>query len=262
MLFTLLGLFPLAFLLVAPVDWTPYQQTSYYAQTQQSLDSVRQVLASQTHTEAVKAGWAKANITPSYPVSLTAYGRRGPYENVHDSAWVRAVVFKNQFQTVAFLTYDLWIVHPSLAKAIQDTLRQISLPPDGVYLSATHTHNGYGGWAPGLAGNLIAGEYDEEIVKLICAKTVEAVKAASSHAETIEAGFGQLNASGLVRNRLIQDGKVDPWLRVVKMQKVSSKATALLCSFSAHATLISSVKKHFPMITRGLYCKHYQPLTV
>ncbi len=243
LLYIFISFLALAFLLIAPVDHTPYQETSYYAQTRQNLDSVTQVLANQTQTDTVKAGWAKTNITPTYPVPLTAYGQRGPYESVHDSVWVRAVVFTTKYLTVAFLAYDLWIVHPHLTKAIQDTLSQINLPLDGIYFSATHTHNGYGGWAPGLAGELIAGDYDENVVKLICTKTVEAVKNAYGNTEAVQAGFGQFDASAFVRNRLTEKGKIDPLLRVLKMKKDSTGATALCCTFSAHSTFISSREK-------------------
>jgi neutral ceramidase len=243
LLYLFLSLVILAFLLITPVDWTPYQKTSHYTQTQQRLDSVAQVLAKQTQTDTVKVGWAKANITPPHPMPLTAYGQRGPYENVHDSVWVRAIVFTNQYRTIAFLAYDLWIVHPYLAEAIRDTLRQSGLPGENIYFSATHTHNGYGGWAPGLAGKLITGGYDENVVKFICAKTLEAVRTAYNNVETTKLGFGQFDASDFVRNRLIENGNVDPWLRVLKMQEVSSSTTALLCTFSAHSTFISSQEK-------------------
>lgn len=243
LLFILLGFVFLAFLLIVPVDWTPYQETSYYAQTKHSLDSVSKVLEQQTQTDTVKIGWAKANITPPTAVPLTAYGQRGPYKNVHDSVWVRAIVFTNQYRTIVFVTYDLWIVHPHLAKVIQDSLSQSGLPLDGIYFSATHTHNGYGGWAPGLAGQLIAGEYDEDVVSLICSKTLEAVSAAYNHAAITQLGFSRYNASSLVRNRLIENGNTDPWLRVFKMRQMPSNATALLCTFSAHSTFISSREK-------------------
>ena len=243
LLFILLSFLFLAVLLIAPVDWTHYQETSYYVQTKQNLDSVTQVLAQQIQTDTVKIGWAKANITPSSPVPLTAYGQRGRYENVHDSVWIRAIVFTNQYRTIAFLAYDLWIVHPHLAKAIQDTLNQSGLPLDGIYFSATHTHNGYGGWAPGLAGQLIAGEYDENVVRLICSKTREAVTTAYDDAEITQLGFDRYDAAAFVRNRLIENGDTDPWLRVLKMQQMPSDATALLCTFSAHTTFISSREK-------------------
>ncbi len=241
--FILLTLTTLTFFLITPIDWTPYPQTSYYTHTKHNLDSVARLLSQQTQKDTLKTGWAQASITPAYPVPLTAYGQRGPYESIHDSVWVKAFIFTNRHRTVAFLTYDLWIVHPYLANAIQDTLQKSGLPLDGIYFSATHTHNGYGGWLPGLAGSLIAGGYDENVVKFICNQTVKAVRKAYDNADVSRLGFGKYNAAAFVRNRLIENGDTDPWLRVLKMQKTNTEASALLCTFSAHTTFISSKEK-------------------
>jgi len=229
--------------LLAPVDRTPYQETEYYSRTMFTLDSVAVVLTAQDGLDTVRIGWAEANITPEEPVDMTAYGMRGEYQSVHDSAMVRAIVFSNGSRTVAFLTYDLWMIHPHLAGRIRETMRQSGLPLDGIYLSATHTHNGYGGWAPGLAGRLIAGEYEEEVVSLITARTIEAIRQAHASAKVGAIGFDRYNAAPMVRNRLIENGEVDPWLRTLKMRHISSGATALLSTFSAHSTFMSSKEK-------------------
>jgi hypothetical protein len=49
---------------LAPVDETPYQQMPYYTQTKERL---AQLPASPTAKAPLRAGWAKANITPPYP---------------------------------------------------------------------------------------------------------------------------------------------------------------------------------------------------
>ncbi len=237
LVYSLIFLFVLAAVLFKPVDWTPYQNTAYYQHTLNNLDSVKSNLPSNQENGRVKFGWAKANITPAHPVNLIAYGQRGPYQQVHDSAWVKAIVFTNQTQKIVLLAYDLWIIHPFLAAAIRDTLQQAEI--QSIYFTADHTHNGYGGWAPGLGGKLIAGGYDADIVRLICKQTVEAVKKAEENIGEGKIGYHQVNASRFVKNRLIENGKTDPWIRILNLEKEQGEK-AVFCTFSAHSTYINS----------------------
>jgi neutral ceramidase len=226
--------------LLSKIDRTPYQQTDYYAALQAQLDTFS-IEGSQQKGDTVKAGWAKANITPSAPVPMAGYGsRRGKkYTAIHDSIWARAIVFDNGIHKAAWVSLDLLIVPPEVKEALSIALPGIGYSIDQIYLTATHTHSSIGGWAKKLVGRLIAGKYDENVIKLITNGIIEAIRQAEAHKEIAKMGLGTYYAKELVNHRITPEGKVDSTVYVFKIQQASG-ATATIISFTAHATCLAS----------------------
>ena len=235
---TLLVLGGLAFTLIAPIDRQAYQEKAYYRQTMQALDSLRQRLDF-SQGDTLKAGWSRRNITPAEPVKLMGYGWKGDYTSVHDSLMLRCFVFDDGQQKVALLSYDLMIVHPDLVSAIQQAVDTTELNVDGIYFTAVHTHKGYGEWAKGLGGMLTAGGYNEDLVRFIVRQTLSAIRQAMANRQAVKIGYLENARPTLVRNRLTKEAASDDLLRTLILRK-DNGSTALLCSFSAHATFISS----------------------
>ncbi|WPP48807.1 neutral/alkaline non-lysosomal ceramidase N-terminal domain-containing protein [Catalinimonas niigatensis] len=238
LLIFLLVLSTLALLCIAPIDDTPYQEQAYYEATLQALDSLEKTLAKE-ETDTVQAGWSEKNITPQKPVSLMGYGWKGDYERVHDSLQVRAVVFSNNVQSVAWLSYDLMVLHPDLVHAIRQAVDTAQLPVRNLYFTAVHTHNGFGEWAKGLGGKLIAGGYNEDLVKFIVEQTLRAIREAYADRQPVKVGYGEFAVPELINNRLVKGGEVDSYLRAIKLEQ-NSGITALLCTYAAHATFLNS----------------------
>jgi neutral ceramidase len=185
-----------------------------------------------------KAGWAKSNITPDDPLPIASYGLRKNFVAVHDSLWVRTFVFDNGHSKVAIVTLDLLIFPPEVTAVLMNRLPQ-GFTSQNVYLSATHTHNGAGGWAHGLGGRLLAGPFNEKYFDKIVSAIISSIEAADHSIEESFIGFDKYPAPFLIRNRLVREDPVDPWLRVIKIRTKSGK-TAVLSSFSAHPTCLSS----------------------
>ena len=80
----------LGFSTVTTVNRTHVHEMDYYQKAVSSLDSLKSVKIDKQGTY-FKVGWAKTNMTPSYPVPLSGYGdRKGALSiGVHDSVWVR-----------------------------------------------------------------------------------------------------------------------------------------------------------------------------
>ena len=229
----------LAWLLFTPTDSTPYQQQDYYAHTLATLDSA--VLASEAAVaDTVYGGWAKRNITPDAPTKLMGYGWKGDFVAVHDSLWVRSMVFRQGRQTVAVVSYDLMLTPPAVARAVKQRLTDAGV--DHIYFSATHTHHGFGEWQAGPAGWLITGRYDAALVDTLVARTLSAIRTARQSLLPVSIAYGQYDEDSLVSNRLVEKGITDPYLRAVYVRDTAGHA-AVLCSFSAHATYLSSRSK-------------------
>ncbi|QJD78765.1 neutral/alkaline non-lysosomal ceramidase N-terminal domain-containing protein [Spirosoma rhododendri] len=242
LLYALLGVVALVLVIavvgLAPVDDTPYQQMPYYQQTRERLTALP---TPPPPTAALRAGWAKVNITPNFTTATGGYGaRQGKHWRVvNDSIYVRAVMLDNGSNRVAIVGLDLLITPPTVVEALKKRLPEVGMRWENVYMGAIHSHNSMGGWAPGLVGQLIAGGYDERVVPLITNGILSAIKKAQATMAPAELGYGQANGSDLIYNRMASSGPTGPLdgtVRLLKLKKQTGQ-TALLCTFAGHATL-------------------------
>ncbi len=231
----------LFFILFGRINKEPFRQKDYYHQSLAHLDSIHQAFTLQQN-DTLQAGWSRQNITPPDPVNLMGYGFKGDYEQVHDSLFVRTVIFSDGVQRIALVSYDLMMVHPSLVAAVQQAIEHTTLSIDHIYYTAIHTHHGYGGWATGLSGKIIAGGYDAALVQMIVHKTLKSLEEATHTAAPVAIGYQQYSLPSLLSNRLVKQGKEDSLLRVVELRKKSGE-TGLICAFAAHATYLPSKSK-------------------
>jgi neutral ceramidase len=220
-----------------PVSRSAYQQKQYYRKTRAGIQALP---APQALADTVQAGWAKVNITPSHQAPLAGYGKRKGkrLEGIQDSIYVRAFVFKNRHQKVAYVTMDLLIVPMAVTAALARELPRLGFSPEQTYLTATHTHSSLGGWARKPAGYVMAGKYAKAIVRGLTQAILRAIDQAEQQAVPAQVGFASLQAGAFVYNRLVgEKGGKDNQLRLLKIQKKTGE-TALLCIFAAHATCL------------------------
>ncbi|HSF52396.1 MAG TPA: neutral/alkaline non-lysosomal ceramidase N-terminal domain-containing protein, partial [Algoriphagus sp.] len=179
------------------------------------------------------------NVTPDKPVDLVGYAPRGPYEFVEDSSFVKAIILTNGKTQIAWLNYELLIVHPSLAQEIENGLKNAGISPDQLIFTATHTHSGMGGYIPGPLGEVAFGGFDQKVVDLLVEKTATVLKTAISNQDTVSLSFSKADAGKYVANRFIKGGPIDPFVRQLIFSKKDGKK-AIFFTYSAHATCMSS----------------------
>ncbi len=223
---------------LAPVNDTPYRQMPYYAQTKQRLAQLPTPSPAKT---SIRAGWARANMTPPYTTPTGGYGiRRGKHWRVvSDSIFARAIVLDNGGTRVAVVGVDLLIVPPTVTEALKKRLPEVGLRWENLYVGAIHSHNSVGGWAPGVVGQLIAGGYDEKIVIRITDGILTALRQAQTTLAPVQIGYGQTDASDHISSRIAFSGPTRPLdgqIRLLKLKKQTGES-ALICTFAGHATL-------------------------
>jgi hypothetical protein len=218
------------------VDRSPIEAQEFYSETFARLEHLP---IQGTIGETWLAGWGKANMTPEEPVDLVGYAPRGPYEFVQDSSFVKALALSNGKTQIVWLSFELLIVHPFLAKSIQDGVKNANLPIDQLNLTATHTHSGMGGYMPGPLGELAFGGFNQETVGLMVEKSISALKAAILNQDTVTISFRKADAGAFVANRFIKDDPIDPFVRQLIFSKKDGKKATFL-TYSAHATAMSS----------------------
>lgn len=223
-------------LITQPVNHSRWENTPDYAATFRQIAATNFTLPKSV--EPLRAGWAKCNITPSDAAYLVGYQPRGPHTAVHDSLFVRAMVFESGQKTVCLLSYDLLLAPPAVAEQVRKRLSETS-PNTAVYFTATHTHTGFGGWDSQPASRFITASFRPKRFEALVNQSLQAIAAAKANAETAHLGFLKIDAHNWVENRLDQSAQTDGFLRAVKVQKNSGEQAVIL-AYSAHATNISS----------------------
>lgn len=233
MLVTVGGMLTIAAVTLTTVDRSPLIESDHYLTTVGEFDKLNKE-DFRFSGDTLKIGWAKVNLTPSFPTSLAGYGISN-YKAVVDSIWMRAFVFDNGRARVALLAPDLLIFPPEVKKVLLTDGSMASL--QGVFFTATHTHHSIGNWHPGLVGRLFAGPYDQNVVDYIARKALLAINKAVQNLKKTRIAFSSLHTDGIVYNRIDSNGGVDPFLRIIKFVQNGGE-TALIASFSAHSTTI------------------------
>ncbi len=226
----------LAVVLLKPVDWSPLEKQEYYQETMEAIGQLKWELGKKGPW---MAGWSSVNVTPGEPVDLVGYKHRGKYEFVQDSSFVKVLVLGDGHQNIAFLNYELLIVHPYLAASIQTKIEAQIPEIDHTYFTATHTHSGMGGYIPGLMGKIAFGGHDEEIVDMMGNKTIEAIQKALYSQDTVKISYKKTPAPDYVANRFIASDPVDPYFRQLIFTKGGGQMATFL-TYAAHATCLSS----------------------
>ena len=224
--------------IVTPIDRRPYQEQKFFKETLRRLDSLESIqLLFQADTFLV--GWSEVDITPAHQGPLAGYGGRKPktFETIADSIAIRTIVFNNGNKKLAFITADLLVIHPELSEEVYQNLPR-GWSRNDIFFMATHSHSSIGGWAPGFVGNLFAGDFDPEVVKLLSSKIVTSLSLAENAQAEGYVSFNELQVPELVKNRLVgEQGKIDPWLKILGL--MSADATGFLSIYGAHATCLS-----------------------
>ncbi len=225
------------FAIIKPLDRRAPETLPEYKEVMHTLDTIDFHPPSSSQ---MRAGWAMTNITPDHPVPLAGYGPRYPQTSVHDSLFVRVMVFDNGMKREAVVSLDLLLFPKTLARKIRnpELLRQLHL--DGIYTGVTHTHSSFGGWDNSLVGKQVFGSYDAGLIDSLSKIIADNIKSASANMQTAQLSYIKLAVPELMYNRLDdRNGAIDPWLRVLEVKRHDGKR-AMLVSYPAHPINIDS----------------------
>lgn len=232
---------------------TSYFNEGYFKTAAARIDTIRS--AAVINATSVEAGFAKVSITPeltdsenNYPEGkfdrfpLAGYGdRKGkPATGVHDSIFVKAVALKVNGEIIVFTGADLLIMPPNIADSVVKILAPEGINRDQIIFSATHTHSGPGGWAPGFIGKQFAGDENKDIQRWLALRISQCIVLAINDLKPAKIGSGNFNAEGYTRNRVLgESGTKNNDFSFIVLEQAGNKK-AILGSFSAHATTIGA----------------------
>ena len=228
--------------MVTTIDRTPYQEMSYYKEWKENIAKVSKQTANDTAAHTLKAGWAKVNITPASPGPMAGYGkRRGKhYEAVHDSIYIRTVIFDNGMTKSAIITADMLIMPPNIVARVKELLPATGFTFEQLYFGAIHSHNSLGGWYNTITGKLFAGPYNAEVVENVAQAVIKSINEAKKNVQPATVSYGEAKDTLDIKNRLVgKEGIVDPWVRNLEIVGANGQK-AFISSYAAHSTILNS----------------------
>ena len=188
----------------------------------------------------LNVGWGVAKITPPKPTPMAGYGDRyGKIsQGVHDDVYAKAVAFSDGTDTAVLIGCDLLLVDHTLAEKIREQVAaKTPLKARQLFFTASHSHSGPGGFAPGFMNERAAfGPFDPALPDYLAMAFAEAVTNAYRTMSPASVAHGSVNAEDCIRNRT-RDAPVDPELSFMIVQKEDG-ARCYVTSFSAHPTVM------------------------
>ena len=237
-LFILIDLIILALLVAGPIDRTKLEDQPFYQSMMKELDTLS---FSEQGSDSARVGWHRVSITPDQSMPMAGYRPRDSFDLVHDSLFARVITIENNSSNIYLISVDLLLFPPALKEKLEEKLASKG-KPFFLFLSATHTHNGVGGWDDSLLGNFAVGNFDEDWINHTANKIAEAIKHAAANSLNGKIFYKEWNASHYVSNRLATGASTDGTLRGLEFEKKNGEK-ALLITYSGHPTSISKSKK-------------------
>ena len=182
----------------------------------------------------LRAGAARVEITPAPGVELMGYGLRSePSRGVHDPLYARALYLGGE-QDLLLASVELCLITPEQAAGLRARIAEgTGIARERIVVTCTHTHSGpetgltaraRGREAPGYEGEIFGG-------------VVEAARQA--HTRQRPARFGWSRTQAFIgRNRRLQDGPIEPEVRVLRVDAADGETLAVAFHHGCHGTVL------------------------
>jgi len=241
-----------ALFLICIGPWPVYTNTDFanadYYQT--ALAAIQENAAENEIAEAprqLQAGWTVRIMTPNVGVPMGGYGARPDgkkSKGVRDELKARAIAFSDGVDTVVVLGADMLIIPPNIAEmTVERVAEKTPLTSNDIYFSATHTHCGPGGFAPGLASKISGGDYDPAVPQFLSMAFADAIVEAYNGMKPAQMASGVIDAEQYIRNRT-RNAPVDKNLNYMVVEQEGGRRCYVV-RWSAHPTIFGTKMMEF-----------------
>ena len=211
-------------------------------------------------------GYSGQIINPEVGTLMSGFAPLRAYRKKHSDLWLRAFVIEDSCRTL-FLQFDTIAIDEYLFRQIKRIADGHGIAEDHLIVSASHTHSGPVGLVntqegifKGIYG--LFGNYDQEMVSAVLAKTDQLIAEAIKNLEEISTlKFARGNLKGIGTER--HDPKLpgDDRLTVWSYQTISGRKY-LFYNFACHPTILNGTSEFlssdFPGATAELLQREYQ----
>jgi hypothetical protein len=237
--------------LVTRVDDRSYATTPAYRQT---LDNLQSAAAETAVVHGpLMVGFGEAGLSPDlggetddwrkgrFPgLSLAGFSSRmgKSATGVHDPLWVKSIALDVAGQRVVLTSLDMLIVPTGVTELLKPVLPSLGLSRSELYLSATHTHSGPGGWGEGWVYALVAGIHRDGVEQWIAQQIETSVREALADLKPAEMGESWVDIPELTRNRTADDGPPHGGFPILAFRQTNGQSV-VLGSYAAHPVIMS-----------------------
>ncbi|NLW85830.1 MAG: hypothetical protein GXY38_03050 [Planctomycetes bacterium] len=217
-----------------PVNHEGFEHASYSIATRRRIAEQR----FEPQFGQVFAGVGVAEITPPEGSPLAGYGGRKPNaaQSGGERMFVKTLTLAAGSTSLSIVCADVLLVLPELRHEI---LSRLQLPPDEVLFTATHTHSGPGGFAPGIVEQFVMGAYDPAHVRRMADAFEASIRASRNNPQPAMIGWGQCRdaAQGFVENRIDESFPACSTVDVLLVRKADDESVLATVVFACpHAT--------------------------
>ncbi len=141
-------------------------------------------------------------------------------------------------ETELFLiSLDLCVVDRELREKVLTMLPE-NFPPQNVIMTATHTHNGFGGMSKNYPIRFVSGRYVPELVEKTARTISQALRSAKEKAQNAVLGYGCIQQNDLTCNRRYSGGPMDPQIGFLVIEDANGNEIAIIANMAGHPTSI------------------------
>ena len=217
------------------------------------------ILASLAGASEFRASAVRVDITPTEPQWLLGYQARQS-DGVNDRLYHRVAALDDGTTRLFIISSDVAEFSPAyfdeVARRIQ---RELGIPPESIWWTATHTHSAPEVGSPGASGMFMperykqaaAGESNPSYSRFFEAKLIEALREARESLVPARLGLGRgistanINRrahtpEGKVRLGMNPDGPVDRQIGLIRLERVDGKLIGLIANYAIHGTVLGS----------------------
>jgi len=177
----------------------------------------------------VGASKVELRLPPKVPLAGYSKRRGRPSTGQRDPLYVRAVAIAHQS---VIISCELLIIDDAIREAATRRLGRQAL------IGATHTHSGPGAYGRRYLEKLSMGHYDQRVFDAIVDAIVAAGEEALRHQVPARWELAVADVPSASRNRMREDGPVDPEVIMVRFVGADDRPIASLVTAPAHPTVL------------------------
>ena len=205
----------------------------------------------------LRAGLARADITPPIGVPLAGYGGRRrpllrwpqwhkyahafePSTGILDPVHARVLYLENGSQRLVFIGVDLIGSDDRMRHALATELAPSGLAIGDLWLSASHTHSGPGAFAKNwFWATAAADQYVDSVFIHLVATIAGAVRSAIQAAEPASLKAFSFETHDLQKNRRDPTAPVDPTANVLLVTNAAGRTVGGIANVAMHGTALA-----------------------
>lgn len=194
---------------------------------------------------ALSAGAARVSLDPPFPTPIGGFNARGnhPFEGILTPLGARALVLQVEGKRIGLVSVELCVVPSVLRRKVMAAVADLHL--DEVFIGATHTHSGVGGyWNNRIAEWIGLASYNPRIEAFLVQQLAEALRQASAEVRPARLSVGSIDASNYAYNRNDGHGAVDTLLTGARVTALDGKPIANVVLYAMHPTVIQMGDMH------------------